>query len=173
MKPFHHERRELLQGLTRRRAHAKDVAIADAAFVEKVVEIQRVEALERRTHRLARGRDDAAEDDGRLLLGGGLGRILRVELHARLRIVVDQLQLLAQHAARRVQLLDRKRQAIDHRPAIDVETARGIMDARDRDRILAAAVRIENGAKPAAAPAAVPFKTCRRSMMNDIVMSLD
>ncbi len=73
--------------------------------------------------------------DGNLVLQRRLLRKLRVELHVRLRIVVDQLDLPSEQAAGRVGFLDGKRQRIDHRLAVDVEPAREIVDARHADRI--------------------------------------
>ena len=127
---------ELLDGLSRRGARAEDVAVADAALVERVVEVERVEALEDRPDRLPRGGGDAAVDDGRLVLGGGLGRELRVELDVGLRVVVDELDLLAEQPAARVDLLHRVVEAVDHRPPVDVEAARGVVDAHHLDRFL-------------------------------------
>ena len=74
-------------------------------------------------------------DDRDLLLGRGLGGVLRVELDVRLRVVVDQLDLAAEHAARGVDLVDRQIQRGDHLLAVDIEAARGVVDAGDLDRI--------------------------------------
>ena len=74
--------------------------------------------------------------DGDLVLQRRLLRELRVELHVRLGVVIDQFDLPPEQAAGGVGLLDRKRHRIDHRLAIDVEAAGEIMDARHADRIL-------------------------------------
>jgi hypothetical protein len=60
---------------------------------------------------------------------------LRIELHARLRIITDQLDRPAEQTAGRVGLLDGEGQRIDHRLAIDVEPAREVMEAADQDRV--------------------------------------
>ena len=116
-------------------AGAEGVAVADAAFVLRVVEIERLVAPQDRPDRLARRRGDAAMHHGGPILGRGLGRELRVELDVRLRIVVDQLDRPAEQAAGRVDLLDRETRGGDHRLAVDVEPARGVVDAHDLDRV--------------------------------------
>ena len=127
---------QLFHGLRRGHAGVELVAVADATFILRVVEIQRLEAVEHRPDHLARGGGDAAMHDGNLVLQRRLLRELRVELHVRLRVVIDQLDLPSQQAARRIGLFDRQRQRIDHRLAVDVEPAREIVDARDADRIV-------------------------------------
>ncbi len=82
---------ELLHRLARRRAGAEAVAVAHAAFVLDVVEIQRLEAGQRRADGLARGRRDAGVHHIGIVAGGGLGGVLGIELDGRLRVVVDQL----------------------------------------------------------------------------------
>ena len=126
---------QLFHGLRRGHAGVELVAVADAAFILGVVEIQRLEVVEHRPDHLARGRGDAAMHDGDLVLQRRLLRELGVELHVRLGVVVDQLDLPAEQAAGRVGLLDGKRQRVDHRLAVDVEAAREIVDAGDADRI--------------------------------------
>jgi len=74
--------------------------------------------------------------DRDLLLGRRLGGVLRVELDVRLRIVVDELDLAPQHAARIVDLVDRQVERGDHLLAVDVEAARRVVDAGDLDDIL-------------------------------------
>ena len=74
--------------------------------------------------------------DGHLVLQRRLLRELGIELHVRLGVVVDQLDLPSEQAAGRVGLLDRERQRIDHRLAVDVEPAGEIVDARHVDRIV-------------------------------------
>ena len=74
-------------------------------------------------------------DDRHPVLGRGLGRELGVELDVGLRIVVDQLDRPPEQAARGVDLVHRELEAGDHRLAVDVEPARGVVDAGDLDRI--------------------------------------
>ena len=126
---------QLFHRLRRRHAGVELVAVADAALILGVVEIERLEAVEHRADHLARGRGDAAMHDGDLVLQRRLLRELRVELHVRLGVVVDQLDLPAEQAAGRVGLLDRKRHRVDHRLAVDIEAAGEIMDAGHADRI--------------------------------------
>src|ERR1700730_291446 len=119
--PFlHGVRHELLNGLRRRYAGVKLVAVADAAFILRIVEIQRLETVEHRPDHFARGRGNAALHDGHLVLERRLLGELRVELHVRLRIVTDQLDLPAKQTAGRIGFLDGKRQCIDHRVSVDV-----------------------------------------------------
>jgi hypothetical protein len=74
-------RHELLDRLRRRHARVELVAVADAAFVLRVIEIKCLETVEHRADDLARGRGDAAMHDGNLVLQRCLLRELRVELH--------------------------------------------------------------------------------------------
>ncbi len=73
--------------------------------------------------------------DGDLVLQRRLLRELRIELHVRLRIVVDQFDLPAEKTAGRVGFLDGERHRIDHRLAVDVETTRQIVNAGHVDRV--------------------------------------
>src|SRR5260370_22816384 len=73
---------------------------------------------------------------GGLFLGRRLGGVLGVGLDVGLRIVVDQLDLAAEHAARGVDLVDRQIHRGDHLFAVDIEAARRVVDAGDLDRIL-------------------------------------
>ena len=75
-------------------------------------------------------------DNGDLLLGRRLGGVLGVELDVGLRVVVDQLDLAAEHAARGVDLVDRQIHRGDHLLAVDIEAARRVVDAGDLDRIV-------------------------------------
>src|SRR4029077_14440636 len=108
---------------------------ANAAFILGVVEIERLEAIEHRTDDLARGRGDAAMHDGDLVLQRRLLGELGIELHVRLRVVVDELELPPQKSAGCIGLLDCKRQRVHHRLAIDVEPAREVVDAGHADRV--------------------------------------
>ena len=73
--------------------------------------------------------------DRDLVLKRGLLGELGVELHARLGVVVDQLDLPAQQSARGIGFLDRERQGVDHRLAVDVEPAGKIVQAADLDGV--------------------------------------
>jgi hypothetical protein len=128
-------RHQLFHGLSRGHASVELVAIADAALILGVVEIQCLELVEHRPDHLARGRGDAAMHDGDLVLQRRLLRELCVELHVGLSIVVDHLDLPAQQTTRGVGLLDRKGQGVDHRLAVDIEAAGEIVDAGHVDRI--------------------------------------
>src|SRR3954453_21644147 len=59
---------ELFDGLRRRNSGVELVAIADAAFVLGIIEIQRLETVEHGADYLARSGGDAAVDDGNLVL---------------------------------------------------------------------------------------------------------
>src|SRR6185437_15827243 len=123
-------------GLRRGNAGVELIAVADAAFVLSVVEIQRLEAVEHGPDDLTRGGGDAAMHDGNLVLERRLLRKLRVELHVRLGVVTDQLDLPSKKAASGVGLFDRERKRIDHRLAVDVQSAREIVEARHANRVL-------------------------------------
>ena len=73
--------------------------------------------------------------DGDLVLQRRLLRKLRIELHVRLRIVVDQFDLPAEKTTGSVGFLDGERHRIDHRLAVDVETTREIVNAGHVDRV--------------------------------------
>ena len=60
---------------------------------------------------------------------------LGIKLHARLGVVVDELERPAEQAARGVGFLDGEGQRVDHRLAIDVEPAREVVQAADLDRV--------------------------------------
>ncbi len=53
-----------------------------------------------------------------------------------LRIVIDQFDLPAEHAAQIVDLVDRQIHRGDHLLAVDIEAARRVVDAGDLDRIV-------------------------------------
>src|SRR5271163_2278837 len=133
---LHRVRDQLFDRLRRRDASVELIAVADAALVLRVVEIEGLEPVEHRPDDFARSRGYATMHDGRLVFQRRLLRELRVELHARLRIVVDQLDLPAQQSSRRIRLFDRERQGVDHRLAIDVQSTREIVDPDDSDRLL-------------------------------------
>ena len=84
-----------------------DVAVADTALVKHIVEIQRVALAQRLADRLARGGQNAAMHHIDLVGAHQLLAKLRVERHVRLRVIGGDLDLAAQEAARRIDLLDR------------------------------------------------------------------
>jgi hypothetical protein len=71
------------------------VAVAHAAFILCVVEIQRLELIEHRTDHLSRSGGNAAMHDRDLVLKRSLLGELGVELHARLGVVIHELELPA------------------------------------------------------------------------------
>ncbi|MPL89757.1 hypothetical protein SDC9_35799 [bioreactor metagenome] len=111
------------------------VAVAHAAFILRVVEVEGVVAVEDRADRLAAGRGDAAHDHVHLVLQRKLGRVLRIERHVRLRVVDHRLDLLAQEPARIVDLLDRKLEHLVHRHAGGIERPREVVQTPDLDRV--------------------------------------
>ncbi len=175
---LHGVRHELLDRLRRRYAGIELVAVADAAFILRVVEIQRLEAVEHRPDHLARGGGDAAMHDGNLVLQRRLLRELGIELHVRLRVVVDQLDLPSEQAAGRIGFLDRKRNRVDHRLAVDVETTREIVDAGHVDRVFRPGAGTERAGgggcgRALQEPSAIDFhcrtpRCCRYVMRPDI-----
>ena len=85
------------------------------AFVLHRVEEQAVQFLEHRQHRLARHRSPAAEHHGDLVLGQQLARLLREQRPVRGRVDHHRLELLAEHAALGVDLVDRhQRHVLEH-----------------------------------------------------------
>ena len=130
---------QLLDRLGRGGAGVEGVAVAHAALVEGVVEIERAETAEDRPDRFARGRGDAAMDHVDTVAHGKLLRVLRIELNVRLGIVVDQFDLTAQQAAGGVDFLDRELDGIDHRFAGRGERSRKVVQAAQLDRAVAGA----------------------------------
>src|SRR2546425_1689804 len=119
----------LLQGVLRERPHLlgrrlardEDVLVAHAALVNDVVEVELLVLVDHGAEALARGRRDAAVDDGHLVLEDQLLGELREVRDVRLRIVLDQLELLAEEAALRVDLGDRVLRARDGGQPVDVD----------------------------------------------------
>src|SRR5260370_36938058 len=68
-----------------------------------------------------------------MFLGRGFGRILRIKLDIRLRVVVELAELAPKQAALGIEILYVQCQAIDHRCAVDVEAARGYVNSGERD----------------------------------------
>jgi hypothetical protein len=75
-------------------------------------------------------------DDVHPVAHGELLRILRIELDARLRVVVDQFERPPEQAARGVDLVHRQHDGVDHRLAGRCEGAREVVEAADLDRRL-------------------------------------
>src|SRR6267143_2662885 len=119
----------LLQGVPRERPHLlgrrlardEDVLVAHAALVNDVVEVELLVLVDHGAEALARGRRDAAVDDGHLVLEDQLLGELREVRDVRLRVVLDQLELLAEEAALRVDLGDRVLRARDSGQPVDVD----------------------------------------------------
>ena len=111
---LHGGRHELFHGLGRRRAGAEGVAVADAAFVENVVEVRHLEAIECRANGFARGRRDATVHHGYLVLQGQLLGVLGVHLDIRLGVVMHHLDRTADEPARGVDFLDSQVQRVNH-----------------------------------------------------------
>ena len=123
-----------LDRLCRRRAGDEAVAVAHAAFVEDVVEVERVGAAVCLPHGFARGRGDAGVGDIDLVLADELLRVFRVKRDVRLAVVLLELELAAEQAAGGVDLVDRQRVRHHDRLAVDVENAGIVLDAPDLDR---------------------------------------
>ena len=123
-----------LDRLRRRRSGDEAVAVADAALVQHVVEIEDVGAPEGLPDRLARRRGDAAVDDVDLVVARELLRVLGVERDVGLGVVLDDLDLSAEQAAGGVDLLGRQRRRQHHRLAVGVEVAGVVEDRAELDR---------------------------------------
>ena len=129
-----------------RHAGAVAVAVADAALVLDVVEIERVGLAQRRADRLARGRQDAAVDDVDLVLARQLLGVLRIQRHVRLRVVADVLDLPAEQAAGVVDLLDGQAHGHVDRLAVGVEDAGDVEHGAELDRVFGEGVADEGRA---------------------------
>ena len=135
----------MVDGLGRRRSGAEHVAVADAALVLSVVEVQRPGAVEDRPDRLARGGSDAALNDVDLLLQRELLRELRVELHVGLGVVGDDLDGPPEQAAGLVDQLDGVFGGLDHPPALEAEGSGPVEQAPELDRLGGKGVAGEEG----------------------------
>ena len=133
---IHGVRHKLLDRLRGRGAERDLVAVAHTAFIERVVEVERLEAVEDRADGLAAGAGDAPHDDRDLVLQRKLRRILRIERHVGLGIVNDALDLAAEQAALRVDLLDGHQHDLVHRDAGEIDEAGEVVQAPDQDRIV-------------------------------------
>jgi hypothetical protein len=85
----------ILDGLRRRRPGDEAVAVADAAFVEDVVEIEGVAAAERLPDRLARRRGDTGMGDVDLVFANELLGVFGIERDIRLAVVLLEIDLAA------------------------------------------------------------------------------
>jgi hypothetical protein len=74
--------------------------------------------------------------DGNLLLSRGFRCVLRIELYVGLWIVVNQLDLAPQQATRSIDFVYREIERRNHLLSIDVEAARGVVDAGDLHHVL-------------------------------------
>src|SRR4029077_20584827 len=94
-----------LDRLRRRRAGHKAIAIAHAALIEDVVEIERVAAAERLPDRFARRRGDTSMRCLDLILAPELLSVFGVERDIRLAVVLLELDLAPEQAAAGVDFL--------------------------------------------------------------------
>ena len=121
--------------LVRRGAGVEHVLRQLFAFVLHRVEQQAVQFLEHRQHRLARHRGPAAEHDRDLVLRDQLARLLGEQRPVRRRVDDHGLELLAQHAALGVDLVDRhQRDVLQHRLADRHRAGQRVQHA-DLDRV--------------------------------------
>ena len=128
------DRRDRL--LVRRRAGIEDVALALLPLVLHRVEEDRVQLLEDRQHRLAADARPAAEDHVHALVGDEIARLLGEERPVRRRVDHDRLELLAQHPALRVLLLDQHQHDVLQRRLGDRHRPRERVQDADLDRVL-------------------------------------
>ena len=117
-------------------AGVEHVALALLALVLDGVEQDRVQLLEHRQHGLARHAGPAAEHRRDLVLGDQLARLLGEERPVRGRIDHDGLELLAEHAALLVLLLDEHEHDVFERRLGDRHRARERVQDADLDGLL-------------------------------------
>ena len=122
--------------LVRRGAGVEHVALALLTFVLHRVEQEAVEFLEHRQHRLARHRGPAAEHHRDLVLGDELARLLGEHRPVRGRVDHHRLQLLAEHAALLVLLVDQHQHHVLERGLADRHGARQRMQNADLDGVV-------------------------------------
>ncbi len=121
-------------GLGRRGAGDHAIAVAHAAFVQHVVEVQGVGAPEGLADGLARGRGDAAMHDVHLVVARQLLGVLGVQRNVRLRVVLHHLNLASEQAARRIDLVGGHGGGLHHRLAVAVQIARVVEHRTEFDR---------------------------------------
>ncbi len=119
--------------LGRRDPRAEDELVADAALILLVVEVDLLVLVHDGPDGLARGARDAAHEHGDLVVDQEPGRVLGVDLVVRLGVELDQLELLSEDAAVRVDVVDRELGRVDHRQPVDVDRPRAVEEAADRD----------------------------------------
>ncbi|MCY1525615.1 hypothetical protein D9M68_605990 [compost metagenome] len=132
---FDHIVDQRIQFLPRDHAGAHVAAIAHAAFVQGIVEIQPLEALHDRPDDFARGTGDGTVDDVGLVADESLGRVLRIEPVAGLRVVETDLHLPAQQAARRINFVGRHGYRLDLLQAVVVQDAGLVQQVGHLDRL--------------------------------------
>ena len=123
-------------------ADARDeiVDVANAAFVDDAVPQQGFVFPENRPDHFARRAGDGAMHKIDLFLERRFLGILRIKLHARLRIVFDKPDFLAVEAAGGVDFLDRELAGHGHRRAVNIEAARLIEQRSDDDLVIGLAL---------------------------------
>ena len=134
------ERRDDL--LVGRGARVEDVRRRLEALVLHRVEEQAVEALEHRQHRLAAGRGPPAEHDGDLVDGEELLGLLGEGRPVGGAVLDDGLDLLAEHAAVGVDLLDGQQLGVVDRHLADRHRAAQRVEDADLDRLFTRVGRI-------------------------------
>ena len=116
--------------LVRRRTRVEHVALALFALVLHRIEQDRVQLLEHRQHGFARHRGPAAEHDRDLVLGDQLAGLFGEQRPVRRGVDDDGLELLAEHAALLVLLVDHEQDGILQRGFADGHGAgKGVKDA--------------------------------------------
>jgi hypothetical protein len=130
-----HVGNELGQELRRRRARDEGVAVAQTAFVNHVVEIERLRPAENRTNDLARGAGDAAMHHRDSVAQRRLLGILRIELVVGLGVVDLELDFASENATRGVQGFGGELDAIDLGSPQHFQRAGQIEQNADTDRI--------------------------------------
>ena len=122
--------------LVRRGAGVEHVALALLALVLHRIEQDRVQLLEHRQHGLARHRGPAAEHDRDLVLGDQLAGLFGEQRPVRRGIDDDGLELLAEHAALLVLLVDQEEDGILQRGFADGHGAGERMQDADLDGVV-------------------------------------
>ena len=114
----------------------EDVAVANAAFVRHIVEIERLVFVEHGPDHFARSGRDAAVYDGNFVFQRGFLRVLRVKLHVGLRIETHDLDLAAKQPARAVDFVDGEVEHVVHWLAGGFETAGKIVHAGNHNGLI-------------------------------------
>ena len=128
------DRRDRL--LVGRGAGIEDIALALFPLVLHGIKQDAVELLEHGQYRLARYRRPAAEHGRDFVLGNEFARLLREQRPVRGRIDHDRFELLAEHAALLVLLLDEHEHDVFQRGLADRHGAGEGMQDADFDRVL-------------------------------------